>query len=62
MKTINNQKHLLKSLTPRVRISIGVSFGCPCQARTDDTRINSPLLDRLSEGAIKAAATYPPNG
>ena len=23
-------------------------FGCPCQARTDDTRINSPLLYRLS--------------
>ena len=22
--------------------------GCPCQARTDDTRINSPLLYRLS--------------
>ena len=24
------------------------SFGCPCQARTDDTRINSPLLYLLS--------------
>ena len=23
-------------------------IGCPCQARTDDTRINSPLLYRLS--------------
>ena len=23
-------------------------IGCPCQARTDDTRINSPLLYLLS--------------
>ena len=45
MKTINNKKHLLKSLTPRVRISIGASFGCPCQARTDDTRINSVVRE-----------------